>query len=127
VSPAVPNPRTQAAPTTPDTGNGTPTLAVPTVGVAGRYSNRPDLLEQLRRVVAILSDSRQDDGTGAKVAAECVVRSRRLRDRFSLEDLRAMIDLYGLGTSACEMAEKYGVSPRSIKRLLRQHGVRRER
>jgi hypothetical protein len=51
--------------------------------VAGHYSNRPDLLEQLRKVAAILSDGGQDVGTGAKVAAECVVRSRRLRDRFS--------------------------------------------
>jgi hypothetical protein len=97
------------------------------VGVAGRYSNRPDLLEQLRKVVAILSDSRQDDGTDAKVAAERMVRSRRLCDRFSLEDLRVMIDLYRSGTTAREVAEKYGVSLRSIKRLLRQHGVRRER
>jgi hypothetical protein len=95
--------------------------------VAGRYSNRPDLLEQLRKVVAILSDSRQDDGTDAKVAAERMVRSRRLCDRFSLEDLRVMIDLYRSGTTAREVAEKYGVSLRSIKRLLRQHGVRRER
>lgn len=94
--------------------------------MAGRYSNRPDLLEQLRKVAAILADSRQDDGTGAKVAAKCVVRSRRLRDRFSLEDLRVMIDLYRSGTTAREVAEKYGVSLRSIKRLLRQHGVRRK-
>jgi transposase len=37
-----------------------------------------------------------------------------------------MIDLYRSGTTAREVAEKYGVSLRSIKRLLRQHGVRRE-
>jgi TIR domain len=65
--------------------------------------------------------------TGAKAAAEWMVRSRRLRERFSLEDLRIMIDLYGSGATAREVAEKYGVSLRSIKRLLRQHGVRRER
>jgi hypothetical protein len=92
-----------------------------TVGVIRRYSNRPDLLEQLRKVAAILLDSRQDDGTGAKVAAERVVRSRRLRDRFSLDDLRVMIDFYKSGTTAREVAEKYGVSLRSIKRLLRQN------
>lgn len=95
--------------------------------MAGHYSNRPDLLEQLRKVATILSDSRQDDGTGTKVATERVIRSRRLRDRFSLEDLRIMIDLYRSGTTAREVAEKYGVSLRSIKRLLRQHGVQRER
>jgi len=37
-----------------------------------------------------------------------------------------MIDLYQSGTTAKQVAEKFGVSLRSIKRLLHQHGVRRE-
>jgi hypothetical protein len=83
--------------------------------VAGRYSNRPDLLEQLRRVAAILSDGGQDDSAGAKVPMKCLVRSRRLHDRFSPEDLQAMINLYGPGVTAREVAEKFGVSLRSVK------------
>jgi hypothetical protein len=59
------------------------------VGMIRRYSNRPDLLEQLRKVAAILSDHGQDDGADVKVTAECVTRSRRLRDRFSPGDLQA--------------------------------------
>jgi hypothetical protein len=59
------------------------------VGVIRRYSNRPDLLEQLRKVAVILSDGGQDDGAGMEVTTECVIRSRRLRDRFSPEDLRS--------------------------------------
>jgi hypothetical protein len=97
------------------------------VGVAGCYSNRPDLLEQLQRVAAILSNGGQDNRTGAKVAAESVVRSRRLRDRFSPEDLQVIIDLYRSGTTARAVAEKFGVSLRSVKRLLHQHDVQRER
>ncbi len=96
------------------------------VEVAGRYSNRSDLLEQLRRVVAILSDGGQDDGVGATVPTECLIRSRRLHDRFSPEDLQAKIDLYKSGVTAREVAEKLGVSLRSVKRLLHRHGVRRE-
>jgi hypothetical protein len=96
------------------------------VGVAGRYSNRPDLLERLRNVAAILSDGGQDDGVGSKVPIECLIRSRRLHDRFSSEDLQAMIDLYRSGITAREVAEKFGVSLRSVKRLLHRHGVRRE-
>ena len=92
--------------------------------MAGRYSNRPDLLEQLRKVVAVLSNSTQDDGTAAKAAAESVVRSRRLRDRFSQDDLQSMIDLYRSGTTAKQVAEKFGVSLRSVKRLLHEHGIR---
>jgi hypothetical protein len=97
------------------------------VGVIRRYSNRSDLLEQLHKVAAILADRGQDDGTGAKVAAESVVRSRRLRDRFSPEDLQAMIGLYRSGATAKAVAERYGVSLRNVKRLLHQRGVRRER
>jgi DNA-binding NtrC family response regulator len=97
------------------------------VGVAGHYSNHPDLLEQLRKVAAIVSDGGQDDGAGAEVTTESVLRSRRLRDRLSSDELQAMIDLYRSGTTAKQVAEKFGVSLRSVKRLLRKHGVRRER
>ena len=96
------------------------------VEVAGRYSNRPDLLEQLRRVAAIVSDGGQDDGAGAKVPMECLVGSRRLHDRFSSEDLQAMIDLYRSGTTARQVAEKFRISLSSVKRLLHRYSVRRE-
>ena len=68
--------------------------------MARRYSNRPDLLQQLRKVVAIVSDGGQHGGTGAEVGPESVILSRRLRDRFSPEDLQTMIDLYTSGTTA---------------------------
>jgi DNA invertase Pin-like site-specific DNA recombinase len=93
--------------------------------VAGRYSNRPDLLEQLRKVTAILSDGGESKGADAKVAEGSVVRSRRLRDRFSPKDLQTIIDLYKSGATASQIAEKFGVSLRSMKRLLQQRGVRR--
>jgi hypothetical protein len=82
---------------------------------------------QLRKVAVILPGGGQDDIAGAKVTTECVTRSRRLRDRFFSDDLQTMIDLYRSGMTAKKVAEKFGVSYRSIKRLLRQHGVRRER
>jgi transposase-like protein len=74
----------------------------------------------------ILSDGGQDDGVGGEVTVECVVRSRRLCDRFSSEDLQAMIDLYRSGSTAKQVAEKFSVSLRSVKRLLHRNGVRRE-
>jgi Helix-turn-helix domain of resolvase len=103
----------------------TPDLVFHRVGVAGRYSNRPELLQQLRKAVAIMSDGGQYGGTGAEVGPESVIRSRRLRDRFSSEDLQAMIDLYTSGTTAKQVAETFHVSLSSVKRLLHQHGVRR--
>jgi hypothetical protein len=92
--------------------------------VIRRYSNRPDLLEQLRRVATILTDD-GEAGVDVESTTESVIRSRRLRDRFSSEDLQAMISLYRVGTTAREVAEKFGISLRSVKRLLYQHGVRR--
>jgi transposase len=38
-----------------------------------------------------------------------------------------MIDFYRSGATATAVAEKFGVSLRSVKRLLHQYGVRRER
>jgi hypothetical protein len=67
------------------------------IEVLRRYSNRSDLLEQLRGVVVILSDSGQDDGSGTKIAS-LSTRSQRLRDRFCSEDLQKMINLERVGT-----------------------------
>ena len=75
----------------------------------------------------ILSGDGHDGNTGAKMAIDGVICSRRLRDRFYSDDLQVMIDLYRSGTTVRRVAEKYGVSLRSVKRLLRQHGVCRER
>ncbi|MGH3772230.1 MAG: helix-turn-helix domain-containing protein [Pseudonocardiaceae bacterium] len=98
------------------------------VGVLRHYSNRSDLLQQLQSVAGILSGAGRDDGVGADgEASACgVIRSRRLRDRLSPDDVQAMIELYRLGSTARQVAEKFDVSLSSVKRLLRQHGVGRE-
>jgi hypothetical protein len=74
----------------------------------------------------MLADDRAA-GVDVESITESVIRSRGLRDRFPPEDLQAMIDLYGSGITARQVAEKFGVSLRSVKRLLHQQGVRRER
>jgi len=50
-----------------------------------------------------------------------------MRGGFSADQLQAMIDLYKSGATAEQVAQSCGFSKRSIKRLLQQHGVRRER
>jgi hypothetical protein len=57
-------------------------------------------------------DGGQDDDTAAKVTAENMVRSRRLRDRFSSDDLQTMIDFCGSSMTAKKVAEKFGISLR---------------
>ncbi|MGH3807522.1 MAG: helix-turn-helix domain-containing protein [Pseudonocardiaceae bacterium] len=77
----------------------------------------------------ILSGTGRDGEVGAdgKVSAYAAIRSRRLRDRLSPGDVKTLIDLYRSGATAKQVAEKFGVSLRSVKRLLHQHGVRRKR
>ncbi|MBV9447515.1 MAG: hypothetical protein JO345_16655 [Streptosporangiaceae bacterium] len=53
-------------------------------------------------------------------------RPQSMRGCFSADQLQAMIDLYKSGATAEQLAHTYGFSIRSIKRLLQQHGVRRE-
>ncbi|MBV9141846.1 MAG: hypothetical protein JO115_13165 [Pseudonocardiales bacterium] len=76
-------------------------------------------------MAVILSEGGGDGGVGVDgEASACgVVRSRRLHDRFSSEDLQVMIGLYGSWITVRPVAEKFGVSLRCVKRLLYQHGV----
>jgi Helix-turn-helix domain of resolvase len=93
------------------------------------YSNRSDLREKLQQVAVILSEAaRQDDEPDSSADGEVrsITRWWSLRDRFSTEDLHVMIDLYRSGTTARQVAEKFGVSVRSVKRVLHKHGVRRK-
>jgi hypothetical protein len=92
------------------------------------YSNRSDLREQLQRATVILSEkARQDDGTNPSPEGEVRSATRwwSLRDRFSAEDLQTIIDLYKSGATAKQVAEKFGVSVRSVTRLLHQYGLHR--
>ncbi len=81
------------------------------------YSNRSDLLEQLRKVVAELSERGLRRSARSRRGVEAVSRSHRLHDRFSREDLQAMVDLYREGATSEQVAEKFGVSSRSVRRL----------
>ena len=54
-------------------------------------------------------------------------RPQSMRGRFSADELQTMIDFYESGATAEQVAQTYGFSKRSIKRLLQQHGVRRVR
>ena len=53
-------------------------------------------------------------------------RPQSMRGRFTADQLQTMIDLYKSGATAEQLAQTSGFSTRSIKRLLQQHGIRRE-
>jgi hypothetical protein len=51
------------------------------------------------------------------------VRRGSMRERFRAEELQAMIDLYNSGTTRAQVAERFGISVSSVKRVLRDHGI----
>jgi transcriptional regulator of aromatic amino acid metabolism len=57
----------------------------------------------------------------------CPVGARQwsMRDRFSAEDFQALIDLYISGATTPQVAERFGISVSSVKRVLREHGIRK--
>jgi hypothetical protein len=54
------------------------------------------------------------------------IRQWSMRERFRAEELQAMTDLYISGATRSQVAEQFGISASSVKRVLRDHGVRRE-
>jgi Helix-turn-helix domain of resolvase len=50
-------------------------------------------------------------------------RQWSMRERFCAEELQAMIDLYISGATRSQVAERFGISVSSMKRLLRDHGI----
>jgi transposase-like protein len=48
-----------------------------------------------------------------------------IHDRFSAEDLQAVIGLYTSGATGAQVARRFGISVSSVKRVLRDHGIRK--
>ena len=53
------------------------------------------------------------------------VGSWSIHDRFSAEDLQAVIDLYISGATSAQVAQRFSISVSSVKRVLRDHGIRK--
>jgi transposase-like protein len=53
-------------------------------------------------------------------------RQWSIRERFSADELQAMINLYISGATRAQIAEQFGVSVSSAKRLLCDHDIRKE-
>jgi DNA invertase Pin-like site-specific DNA recombinase len=96
------------------------------VELVRRYSNRADLQERLAQT---LSRARQRGGQELD-SRPLTVSGRasgvwRVRDRLTDDDVLVLIADFLAGTSKRELAERYGVSFSTVKKILRTHGVRR--
>ncbi|MDQ3579274.1 MAG: hypothetical protein M3443_17120 [Actinomycetota bacterium] len=86
------------------------------------YANRLDLANKLVKVMQQLRQAQERE-----VDAPTSVRSTgksdhrwRVGDRLSDEDIRTLLGAFAQGTTKRALAERYGISESSVKRLVRR-------
>jgi FixJ family two-component response regulator len=87
--------------------------------------NRSDLADSLVSAVRQLHRAKgQDDGSAHSVQLTPLSTRRwRMVDRLGAADTERLVAAFAAGTSKRELAERYGISESSVKRLIRQHGA----
>jgi hypothetical protein len=90
------------------------------------YSKRWDLVSELVNAVGSLRarDAREPE-TARSVRSGQAPRVWRVSDRLSEPDLCSLVSGYRAGTTARELAQQFNISKSSVKRLLRDRGIRR--
>lgn len=90
----------------------------------GSYSNRQDLTDALVSAVQQLRKAQAATGEPAfSVRSAQSPRQWRVGDRLSEADAERLVADFATGTSKRKLAERYGISESSVKRLIRQHGA----
>jgi hypothetical protein len=85
-----------------------------------------DLLSELVSVTERLRvTNAQEPEKGCSVRAGQAPRVWRVKDRLSEADLCNLVSCYRAGAIARELAEQFNISKSSVKRLLRERGIRR--
>ncbi len=88
------------------------------------YSNRLDLANKLVKTMQRLRRA-EEQAAGTRVSVRSTGRSDRrwrVRDRLGEGDVRALVAGFVVdGTPKWKLAQQYGVSESSVKRLVRKH------
>lgn len=87
------------------------------------YSNRLDLASSLVAALDQLRQAQADTSTTTDSVRSTgrSTRQWRVSDRLSEADMRLLVDAFESGTPKWKLAEQYGVSESSVKRLVRRH------
>lgn len=98
------------------------------VGLLVRYSNRPDLCDDLHRAIERLrtATAREAAWTLDRVSV-CSERKPsvwKVADRLSEADVAEIITRFERGTAKRILAEQFGIGMTALKKLLKHHGVR---
>ena len=90
------------------------------------YSKRLDRVSELVSAVErVRVGDGQKPGAGRSVRSDQAPRVWRVSDRLDEADLRSLGSGYSAGTTARELVEQFHISKSSVKRLLRERGIRR--
>jgi hypothetical protein len=93
------------------------------VDLVTAYSKRSDLAESLVRAVQQIERA-QERGTDQRTSVRSEHRSDRqwrVADRLNDADVRSLVTAFEHGTPKWKLAEQYGISESSVKRLIRSH------
>lgn len=92
------------------------------------YSKRPELLDDLDQAARRLARALDADPLGEPVSVRSTGRVGRtwaLDDRLDATDVQAIVKKFLAGIPKHQLARQFGISPKSVQRLLRKHGARR--
>ena len=95
------------------------------VELLSRYSNRLDLLEPLHDVLRRIEAGDRENLPGLEEHCSSAGDPRRVCERLTGADIHDLLNQYRAGVTMRELAEQYGISHASVKRILARHGVRR--
>ena len=98
--------------------------------LVGALSN-PDwearrLLERATSIIKKIETTDSHEGTSyIEQTAAAKWNAWQVVDRLSVEDIKALVEAYIAGTTARELAVQYGIGMTTVKRVLRERGIRR--
>jgi transcriptional regulator of aromatic amino acid metabolism len=92
-----------------------------------RSSNRPDLLNPLVNALKKIKNDTPDTEPDLASVRGNEPSVWRVTDRLSPSDVDTLIKSYQAGSTGRLLAERYNISTATVKRLLREHGVRKQR
>jgi DNA-directed RNA polymerase specialized sigma24 family protein len=87
------------------------------------YSHTSDLLDDLQKAVEIVRRHGPDDPDDGHNEDASRPSLRTLADRLSPQNAQTITDLYHGGTSTKDLAAKFGISARSVRRLIKKHSA----
>ena len=99
------------------------------VDLVRAYSKRPDLCEELVRTIRNLDRALSASALSGPASVCSTGRSPRnwrVSDRVSDSEASMIVLAFSRGTSKRELAERYGISESSVKRLLRRQRVQQQ-